>query len=263
MTETKLLEPSIADVLAAIGTAADLSPSKKTHWSCSLRQVCTGIGRPPESIAGRWSGVNAALQQLHHARVGCNPKTLSNHKANVRASLAWFAGAHNMPRRGTAVSPAWATLRAKDPGGISAASRLSGLIRYASAKGIAANDVNEEVLGSYMDYRRETTALATDDAARRRIARAWNDCADEIPEWPRQLSDRAAGEVTDDNPHGMNFSRTTAPGDRGLPRTRYKEDHGAGFGERRDPTLQAVVNRHSAARTAGLRPHGGEAGLSG
>ena len=100
MPEIKLLEPSIADVLAAIVTASDLTDSKKTHWSCSLRQICLWIGRPPESIAGRWSGVNSAIQQLHHARIGCNPKTLANHKANARAALLWFAEFKNQPEAG-------------------------------------------------------------------------------------------------------------------------------------------------------------------
>jgi len=68
MTEsTTLLEPSMLDVLKAIDAASDLSQTKKTHWSCSVRQICVGIGRPPESIPGRLSGVNAALQRLHHA----------------------------------------------------------------------------------------------------------------------------------------------------------------------------------------------------
>ena len=59
MPEIKLLEPSMADVLKAIEAAPDLSASKKTHWSCSVRQICIGIGRPPENIPGRWSGVNS------------------------------------------------------------------------------------------------------------------------------------------------------------------------------------------------------------
>ena len=41
MTETTLLEPSIADVLKAIEAATDLPASKRNHWSCSLRQICT------------------------------------------------------------------------------------------------------------------------------------------------------------------------------------------------------------------------------
>jgi hypothetical protein len=165
MTGTKVLELSIADVLKAIEEAPDLAASKKTHWSCSLRQICIGIGRPPESIAGRWSAVNSPIQQLHHARVGCNPKTLANHKANARAALLWFAGVKNLPKRGSVLSPSWASLRAKIPDEFRR-DRLSGLIRYASAKGIEPEETKEEVLDEYMPYRAETTALASDDAAR-------------------------------------------------------------------------------------------------
>jgi integrase len=184
MTAIKLLEPSIADVLKVIEEAPDLTASKKMHWSCSLRQICIGIGRPPESIAGRWSGVNSAIQQLHHARVGCNPKTLANHKANARAALLWLAGVKNLPH-GAVLSPSWASLRARIPDEFRR-DRLSGLIRYASAKGIEPKEINEAVLDEYMRYRAATTGLTCDGAARRRIVRAWNACADEIPEWPQQ-----------------------------------------------------------------------------
>ncbi len=185
MNEITLIEPSMADVLKAIEAATDLSPGRKTHWSCSVRQICVGIGRPPESIPGRWSGVNAALQRLHHAHLGCNPKTLSNHKANVKACLAWFAGIRNLPKRGAVLSPVWAALWARIPDR-PRRQRLSGLIRFASAKDLAPDDINEEVFEDYMQYRAATTALAAGDAARRRIARAWNACVDEIPQWPRQ-----------------------------------------------------------------------------
>ena len=184
MTEIELLEPSIADVLAAIEAAPDLSASKRTHWPCSLRQVCIGVGRPPESIPGRWSGVNIPLQKLHHARMGCNPKTLANHKANARAALMWFAGVKNLPKRGTILSPSWTSLNAKIPEKFRR-KRLSGLIRYASAKGIEPKEVNEEALDDYMRYRAETTALAANAAARRLIARAWNACVDAVAGWPR------------------------------------------------------------------------------
>jgi hypothetical protein len=132
MTKIELLEPSMADVLKAIDAATDLSQTKKTHWSCSVRQICVGIGRPPESIPGRWSGVNAALQRLHHAHLGCNPKTLSNHKANVKACLAWFAGIKNFPKRGSVLSPVWAALWERIPDR-PRRQRLSGPVRFASA----------------------------------------------------------------------------------------------------------------------------------
>jgi integrase len=185
MTGITVIELSIADVLKAIEEAPDLPASKKTHWSCSLRQICIGIGRPPESIAGRWSAVNSPIQQLHHARVGCNPKTLANHKANARAALLWFAGLKSLPKRGSVLSPSWASLWAKIPDKFRR-DRLSFLIRYASAKGIEPEEIKEEVLDENMRYRAETTALASDDAARRRTVRAWNACVDEVPGWPQQ-----------------------------------------------------------------------------
>ena len=83
------------------------------------------------------------------------------------------------------LSPVWAALRAKIPDQ-SRRDRLSGLIRFASGKSIDPSEVNEEAVDDYMNYRAQTTALATDDAARRRIARAWNACVDEITGWPRQ-----------------------------------------------------------------------------
>jgi hypothetical protein len=185
MNETTLQEPSIADVLEAIETATDLPASKKTHWSCSLRQICVYLNRPPDIVKARWSGIKNAVYQLHAARLGANPKTLANHKANVRAALLWFAEEKNLPKSGAPLMPVWAALMGNvvDP---NRRKQLSGLVRYCSAAEIEPEKVNEEVLDRYMDYRRETTRLAANEAARRRIARAWNACLEEIKEWPRQ-----------------------------------------------------------------------------
>jgi integrase len=185
MTKIELLEPSIADVLKAIEATPNLRASKKTHWACSLRQVCSGVGRPAESIPGRWSGVEVALRQLHHARLGCSPKTLANHKANARAALVWFDGVKTGPKHGIELSASWALLRSKIPEEHQRR-RLSGLIRYASASGIESTNMSEVVLDEYMRYRAETTALASDQAARRCIARAWNACVANVKGWPSQ-----------------------------------------------------------------------------
>jgi integrase len=185
MSETTLLEPSIADMLKAIETATDLSASQRSHWSCSARQICVYLNRPPEIVPARWPGIKNAVLDLHPARVGANAKTLANHKANCRASVRWFAQEKNLPKTGAPLMPAWAMLVAKitDP---NRRKRVSGLIRYCSAAMIAPENVNEEVLDNYMRYRGETTRLAANTAARRVIARAWNTCSEQIREWPRQ-----------------------------------------------------------------------------
>jgi hypothetical protein len=119
--------------------------------------------------------------RLHHARGGSTPKTLANHKSNAKAAIL---NVKNVPKVGTPLSSAWALLRAKIADQ-NRRKRLSGLMRSCSANAIEPDAVDELVLDDQMRYRAETTALATNDAARRAIARAWNACVQEIKEWPR------------------------------------------------------------------------------
>ena len=42
----RLLEPSFADLIAAIEQAADLSEQTRRHWVCSLRQIAKWLDRP-------------------------------------------------------------------------------------------------------------------------------------------------------------------------------------------------------------------------
>jgi hypothetical protein len=61
---------------------------------------------------------------------------------------------------------------------------LSGLMRHCSARKIGPGAVDETVLDAYMFYRTQTTALASNAAARRAIAKCWNACIAAIDGWP-------------------------------------------------------------------------------
>jgi integrase len=184
MSEIALLKPSFADAIATIEKAEALPRSKRTHWSCSLRNVAKALDRPLESIAARWGAVALQINQLHHANSGVAWKTLANHKANAKAALFWFREEEGLPPRGAPLHPEWSKLRRriKDQ---SHQAKLSGLIRYCSLKAIKPIEVNVAVVDAYMTYRKETTALAVDNKARRAIARAWNACRI-IEGWPQQ-----------------------------------------------------------------------------
>ncbi len=183
MTRTALVEPSFAEAMRAIETANDLPAGTRAHWCCSLRQLSQAMDKPPELIPARWTAISGAVGRLHHARVGSTAKTLANHKANGRAALLWFAGEKNVPKLGALLTPAWASLRAR-MADQHRRKRLSGLMRYCSARRIVPGAVDEAILDGYMRYRAETTRLATDGAARRAIARAWNAGLREIKGWP-------------------------------------------------------------------------------
>jgi integrase len=184
MDENGLLEPSFADAIAAIEQSSELSPSRRTHWVCSLRQIAKALGRPPESIAARWGAVALKINQLHHVGSGIEWKTLANHKSNAKAALHWFRKDNELPLRGMPLAPEWQQLRGriKDR---SQLAKLSGLIRYCSMKAIAPEAVTDAIVDDHMRYRGETTALAVDIKARRAIARAWN-AGRKLAGWPQQ-----------------------------------------------------------------------------
>jgi integrase len=164
--------------------AKELTPSKRTHWSCSLRKIAQALDRPPESVAARWGAVVCQVNQLHHANSGVEWKTLANHKSNAKAALFWFRNDQGLAPQGAPLQPQWQRLR-RELRDLSRLAKLSGLIRYCSLKGIEPSAVDEAVVDSYMSYRRETTALAVDTKACRGIARAWNaSCT--IEGWPQQ-----------------------------------------------------------------------------
>src|SRR5262245_63025757 len=111
MTETTLLEPTFGDAATAIENAPNLSVRTKSQWLCSLRQIAKAMDKPMDIIPARWTSARFAVGRLHHVRVGANPKTLANHKSNVRAALLWFGNAEKVPRRGMPLTPDWQQLR--------------------------------------------------------------------------------------------------------------------------------------------------------
>ena len=185
MNENELLEPSFADAIAAIEKAEELSPAKRTHWACSLRIIAKLLGRPPKCIAARWQAVAVKVNVLHHADSGVEWKTLANHKANAKAALFWFRKDNELPQRGAPLMKEWSFLRRRVTD-LSRKNKLTGLIRFCSMKGIMPAEVNDAAVDSYMRYRAETTALATDIKARRAIARCWNACRS-VSGWPQQI----------------------------------------------------------------------------
>ncbi len=114
------------------------------------------------------------MARLHHARVGVTAKTLANHRANVRAALRWFGEEHDVPQQGALLSAEWASFR--DNVDKPTRARLYSLIRHCSARRIGPLSLDDKVFDEYWRYRAETTALASNNTARRFMARAWNGC---------------------------------------------------------------------------------------
>ena len=107
---------------------------------------------------------------------------------------AWFAGAADVPKRGAALTPAWAALRTQVSAHLNRAC-LTPLMRFCSASGIAPPEVSEAVIDRFMDYRAEHTRLTIGLGARRALARSWNLCAETVADWPDDQAGRAADQA--------------------------------------------------------------------
>jgi integrase len=187
MTEKhSTLEPSFADAIMAIISAAELPEETRRHWRSSLAGIARAFDQPPELIPARYSAVRARLAGLHHVPLDWVAKTLANHRSNTKAALIWFAREKDVLQHGVALSKAWEGLRAQltDP---STRYRLMPLMRFCSGVDIAPNAVDETVIDRYFDHRARTTTRASDATSRRVLARLWNAGIGKIDGWPKQL----------------------------------------------------------------------------
>src|SRR5215471_201882 len=116
MTETpSLMETSFAQAIAIIGRAEELPEQTRRHWATSMRQVGKALDKPLEVIPARYSAVRNDMRQLHSAPLGLTPKTLQNHKSNVKSALLWLARERGVPEHGAPLAPAWELLWGRIP----------------------------------------------------------------------------------------------------------------------------------------------------
>src|SRR5262245_28481657 len=172
---TLLLEPSFLELVAAIEPATELSDERRRHWVCSARQIAKWLDRPITLVSARWTALQISVAKLHHARLGVRPKTLANHRANVKAALRWFGKEQNVPQRGMRLSVEWTGLCDRIENRMR--ERLYSLMRYCSARGVPPSAVDDAIFDEYWRYRSEATALVSNNTQRRFMTRAWNACA--------------------------------------------------------------------------------------
>jgi hypothetical protein len=177
-----LIETSFTDAIAIIAAAQEVPEQTRRHWVTSMRRIAQALDKPPELIPARYSAVRPLLTQLHPVPTGLTAKTLQNHRSNVKSALLWLAREKGIPEHGAPLTAPWEELRAGISPGVPR-SRFSSLMRFCSANNIAPVEVDEAVVDRFMAYRSQT-GKPSDDAFRRRLARAWNSNAGKIPGWP-------------------------------------------------------------------------------
>lgn len=201
-----LLERSFADAIARIEADQGHPPDRCAQWCSALRKTAEALGKLPEEVPARWIAIRFAVGALHAVALRIEPKTLANRVAHVKAALVWFAGETGVPKRGTSLTQAWATLM-DAIGADHDRVRLRNLARYCSAAGIEPAEADASVVDRFWSYRAEHTSLNTGRGKRRELARSWNACSEWVPGWPELVLEEpplpAKGLALDDLPPGL------------------------------------------------------------
>jgi hypothetical protein len=109
-------------------------------------------------------------------------KTLANHRSNAKVALLWLHKERG--EYGAPLAPEWERLKRQLRRELGW--RLSPLMRYCSGRQIPPEDVDEQVIDEYLEYRSRSTAQRSDEAARRVLARLWNSQVGIVPGWPQR-----------------------------------------------------------------------------
>src|SRR5262245_36393844 len=94
--EIRALEPTLADVYAAIEQDPLLAKPTREAWCCSLRRVATFLGRDLTQLPARLGALRHGVARLHHAQFGVSRKTLQNHISNLNAATRHATGQNRL-----------------------------------------------------------------------------------------------------------------------------------------------------------------------
>jgi len=149
-------EASWADVIAAIEKADDLRPDRRRHLITSLRQMATYLDRPLYMIPTRIAAVGPAVKKLHPTRLGVNPKTFANHRANAKTALLWFNRQTPGCGRKAWMASCYHSLLEKMPSRY-ARDMLSPFFRFLSTNDVRPEGVRDYHVDAYIAYRKATS----------------------------------------------------------------------------------------------------------
>ena len=179
-----LLEPTLADVHAAIEADPLLPKSTREALCCSLRRVANFLGRDLSQLPGRLGALRHGIARLHHAQLGLSRKTLQNHISNLKAAIRHVAGQKRLSGRGIALGPAWRSLydQLTDQ---RLRLGLSGFLKYCSATGINPWSVSETSVAAFIAYATEVQFTVKPNNIHKQVARSWNRAKEAVPHWPQ------------------------------------------------------------------------------
>ena len=167
---------TLAGVLAALERHGKLTATRRRDLVSAVKRVAILLGDEPAAIALDMAAISARLAAVNPVAVGITTKRLANIRSDF---LAAVKASGMMPANALGKSPlsaAWTDLFER-LSGRRAHIGLSRLARFASARGLAPKDINDEVIGDFIAAVREGSLCPRPTVLHRQVAQIWNEAA--------------------------------------------------------------------------------------
>jgi integrase len=190
------VEPTLDYIIRQLSADPHLQAGKRRQWITSINSLSKAIGRPPASLPARLTALRHPISRIQTAMHGWAPKTLANHKSNLAAALHHVGQRSIHMSRGAPLLSSWAQLIGRIPPSTSK-HVLYGLARYCSALEVPPEDVTNQTICEFFEYRSETSFRECGIARQREVIRAWNSCHAIVEDWPQhRLSEPAPAPIS-------------------------------------------------------------------
>jgi integrase len=167
---------NLADVLLALNGQKAHSETRLRDLRSSVKRVALLLGDDPARIPLDLPATSAKLATISPAAAGLSNKTFCNIRSDFTAAVKASGLKPVRLSARTALSPGWEKLFAK----LSARRAhigLSRLARYASAKGIEPEEINDATIEALINEVRHGTLHRKPNGLHRKVALIWNELA--------------------------------------------------------------------------------------
>jgi integrase len=168
--------PTLADLSAALESAADLSPIRRRDLQSAVRRVVALLRDQPVRISLDLPAISARLAAVNPINAGLSRKRLLNIRSDFVAAVKASGLKPVAHPAKQALSPAWAALIAGSPTKRRVIG-LSRLARFASANGIDPADIDDALLERFIAAVREGSLHRKPNVLHRTVASIWNEVA--------------------------------------------------------------------------------------
>jgi integrase len=166
--------PTLADVLASIGTQEHLSETRRRDLRSAVKRVAALLDDAPDRIPLVMPAISAKLARLSPAAAGVSEKSLHNIRSNFLAAVtASHLQAVYRPAR-TPLSASWQALL-QELSSRRAHFGLSRLARYATERGIEPAKVDDGTIEAFIATVRSQTLHRKPNDLYRTVAKIWNE----------------------------------------------------------------------------------------